>query len=84
MVDSRSKTSSSRTRKLGDIPLPVAKVVQEAALRLSRVEAERLIEREVGRLNAELRVEHEEGAAHGRDDRPGVFERLAEQFSGDA
>src|SRR5690606_31930249 len=54
--------------ELGDVPLPVPEVVDEAADGLFGPGAERPVERLVGRLHAEVEVEDEETLADGVHD----------------
>ena len=51
----------------GDIPLPVAEIVNETALGLARAGAKRLVERAIGGCDDQISVENDERARHGLD-----------------
>ena len=56
----------------GDVPLPVAELVDRPALGLLLDDLERAVEGLVRRHHAEVHVEHEQRRARGADDRLGV------------
>ena len=65
--------------QVGDIPLTVAQFVDEAALRLPGRDVKRLVERAVGRPDAQGGVEDQQGLAHRIDDILGVVLNLLDQ-----
>ena len=54
--------------QIGDVPLPIAELVERPADGLVATDLEGLEERAAGGHDAEIAVEHEQGLAHGVDD----------------
>ena len=52
----------------GNVPLPVAEVVDKTALGLGGARAKRLVERAIGGCDVQISVENDERAGHGLDD----------------
>ena len=62
--------------QFGDVPLPVAEVVDEIADGLLGRYLEGFVETEIGREDFQLRVQHHQRLAHGLDDALGILQGL--------
>ena len=58
-----------------NVPLAIAQLVDQAARRVRRRDLERVVERLVGGVDAQVGIENQQRIAHGADDRFGIVAR---------